>query len=131
MLKPDFNRYSIALIKDNKIMFSSDESGLRPLMDCIRECKHRFSNCILHDKVVGLAAARIIVYSNIVSSVFTNTASEQAKDLLDNNRINMNADKIVKNILNKDKTDVCQMEQKARKIDNNEEFFNELNKLLH
>ena len=45
MLDPDFNKYSLALIKDNKILFSSDKSALRPLVECVRECKFKDCTC--------------------------------------------------------------------------------------
>lgn len=126
MLSPDFTEYSLALIKDNNIVFSSDKSGLRPLIECIKECKSKFKDCILHDKVVGLAAARLVVYSKIISLVITDIASKSAEELLNKNSVIVKAQKIVDNILNKDKSAICPMELKAQRINNNEDFFSEI-----
>lgn len=123
MLAPDFTKYSLALIKDDKILFSSEKSGLKPLIECVKEFKNKVKDCILHDKVVGLAAARLIVYSGMINSVFTDTASEKAKELLENNNIRLDAQKIVDNILNNKKDNICPMEQKAIEIEDNELFF--------
>jgi len=131
MLSPDFKKYSLALIKDNNIVFSSDKSGLRPLIECINECKSKFKDCILHDKVVGLAAARLIIYSNIISLVITDLASKPAEGLLNKNSVIVKAQKIVDNILTKDKSAICPMELKAQRIDNNEDFFSEINNIFY
>lgn len=130
MLIPDFNEYSLALIKDDKIVFSSDKSGLRPLLECINKFRLKISDCILHDKFVGLAAARLIVYSKIIFSVNTNTISKPAKKLLEEKNIIINANNVVENILTKEGSDICSMEKKALSISSNEDFFLELNKLF-
>ena len=131
MLSPDFTKYSLALIKDNNIVFSSDKSGLRPLIECIKECKSKFKDCILHDKVVGLAAARLIVYSDMISLVITDIASKPAEELLNKNNVILNAQKIVDNILTKDKSAICQMELKAQLKEDNHEFFLEINNIFY
>ena len=131
MMKPDFSSYSLAIIKDSKIVHSSQQSGLRPLAEAVNSFKGKLDNCILHDKVIGLAAARIIVFSEMIDSVKTNLMSEQAKALLEENGTALEAAETVQNIMNKDKTDICPMEKKAQEITNNKEFFLELLKKLN
>ncbi|MBU1204463.1 MAG: DUF1893 domain-containing protein [Nanoarchaeota archaeon] len=131
MLSPNFKKYSLALIKDNNIVFSSDKSGLRPLIECIKEYKSKFKDCILHDKVVGLAAARLIVYSNMISLVISDVASKPTGELLNKNNVIIKAQKIVDNILTKDKSAICPMELKAQRIDNNKDFFSEINNIFY
>lgn len=123
MLAPDFTKYSLALIKDNKIIFSSKESGLKPLIECIKKYKSKFKDCILHDKIIGLAAARLILYSAMINLIFAEVASKPAKELLEKNSIRVDAQKIVDNILNKNKTGICPMELKAIKTKDNELFL--------
>ena len=130
MLKPDFTKYSLALVQNNKIIFTSSGAGLRSLLECVKTFKGKRKNCILHDKVVGLAAARIIVYSEIISGVETKLASEPAVRFLGENNLKINADKIVKNILTNDRLSVCPMEQRALKAVDNKEFFVDLEKLI-
>ena len=126
MLEPDFNKYSLALIKDDEILFSSESSGLRPLIECVKEFKDKAKDCVLHDKVIGLAAARLIVYSEMINEVFTDIASKPAVELLEKKNIKLNAESIVDNILTKDKNDICPMEKKATEIENNKLFFSEI-----
>lgn len=122
MLSPYFKDYSLVLIKNDGVVYSSANSGLRPLVECVCKFKGKFRDCILHDKVVGLAAARLIVYSGMISSVITNVSSKSAKELLDKSWIELNAGSVVDNILTKDKLSVCPMELKAMGMDN-EPFF--------
>lgn len=131
MLNVDFKKYSLVLTKDDKIVYSSDKSGLRPIIECINNFKLKDKDCVLYDKVIGLAAARIIVYSDIISSVYTPIISKSANSLLIKSNIGVNAQKIVENILNKDKTDVCPMELRAETIEDNKDFFLDIKRLLY
>ena len=126
MLKPNFLEYSIALRKDGKIIFSSDKPGLRPLMNCIMEYKEKVKDCVLFDKIIGLAAAKIIVSSEMIKSVITNVVSKPAKNFLDEKDIEIKAKIIVENIFNKEKTDICPMESKAMKIKDENRFYDEM-----
>jgi hypothetical protein len=131
MTNPDFSQYSLALIKDNEMIFSSKESCLRTLAETVAKFKGKLADCVLHDKVVGLAAARLIVYSGMISSVMTPLLSMQAKELLENENIAMDAEAVVDNIMNKDRSGICPMEKKAQETDDNKEFSLELFKNLN
>jgi hypothetical protein len=110
MLKVDFNKYSLALIQGDKIIFSSDRHGLRPLMDCLENYSQVKEKLTLHDKVIGLAAAKLIVYSGIISEVHTPLASKPAKKFLEENGVKFYAKEIVANILKKDQSSICPSE---------------------
>jgi len=107
MLKVDYNKYSLALIQDDKIIFSSDRHGLRPLVDCLENYSQAKEKLTLHDRVIGLAAAKLIVYSGIISCVHTPLASQPAKKFLEEYGIKLYAKKIVANILKKDRSSIC------------------------
>ena len=105
-LIPDFTKYSLALFKDEKLIHASDGGGLRPLRDALEKHKDK-SGLLLHDKVMGLAAARLIVYSGMIAEVFTMVASRAAKEFLEESRIRLTAFDVAANILTKDKSTVC------------------------
>jgi hypothetical protein len=107
MLKPDFAKYSLALIREDKVIFSSGGQGLRPLVDCLGKYGQTKEKLTLHDKVIGLAAARLVVYSGIISAVHTQIASRPAKKFLEENGIELYAREIAANILTKDRRSVC------------------------
>ena len=120
---------SLELLHNGKRVYTSDKSGLRPLVWCIIECKDKYGSCTLYDKVVGLAAARLIAYSAMISKVITPLASKLAEEHLRTNKIKIDAGKVVDNILTKDRSDICPMEQRAMKMDN-KAFFLELKKIF-
>ena len=128
MLKPDFSSYSLALVKSDEIIFSSAKSGIRPLLECVTSIKE--DGCILHDKVIGLAAARLIAYSGIIESVKTMVISRPAKEHLEKNKIPFEANTVTDRILNNSKTGMCPMEEKALKSADDKEFFDEISLLF-
>ena len=107
MLKPDFTKYSLALILGNKIIFSSQANGLKPLWDCLENYRQAKDKFILFDKVMGLAAAKLIVYSKIISEIQTLLVSQPAKKFLEDSGISIKAEKTVDNILTKDRQSIC------------------------
>ena len=106
---PDFTQYSLALFKDEKRIHASDGGGLRPLWDALEKHKDK-SGLLLHDKVMGLAAARLIVCSGIIAEIFTMVASRPAKEFLEESSIRLTAFDVTANILTKDKSTICPAE---------------------
>jgi hypothetical protein len=107
---------SLILFYQGKPVYESKDSGLRPLVQCITACKGKYNHCALFDKVIGLAAARLIVYSGIIDSVSTPLASESGVRHLESKGIRISADKTVKKILNKDQSYQCPMEKLAENM---------------
>jgi hypothetical protein len=61
----------------------------------------------LYDKVIGLAAAKLVVYSGIISEIQTLLISQPAKKFLEENGIKIEAEKTVANILTQDRRSIC------------------------
>lgn len=110
---------NLKLFKDKEVIFESDKSGLRPLVECILANKE--TDCKIYDKVIGLAAAKLIVYSEMITEIQTDLISQPAKEYLEG-KIKFTAKQTVKNILTKDKDDICPMEKEALNK-TEEEFF--------
>jgi len=126
MLKADFTRYSLALIDENKIIFSSAGRGLKPLASCLEIYRHTKNKFILHDKVTGLAAAKLIVYAGFISCVQTLVASQPAKKFLEEHAIKIDAQEVVANILKKDRSSLCPGEVIALNTDREEAFIKQI-----
>jgi hypothetical protein len=107
MLKPDFTKYSLALVQDDKIIFSSQANGLKPLWDCLELYRKGNDVFILFDKVIGFAAAKIVAYSGIISQIQTLLVSQPAKKFLNDSGIPIKAKNTVDNILTKDRQSIC------------------------
>jgi hypothetical protein len=123
MLIPDFTKYSLALVQGDKIVYSSDGSGIKPLWDCLEKYRQSKDKFILFDKVIGLAAARLVVYSGIITAIHTRLISQPARKLLQENKVKIEADEIVVNILRKDKSAVCPGEIIALNTDDQNTFL--------
>lgn len=119
---------SLILYSGERVVYESDGSGLRPLLLCILENMGKYEDCRLFDKVIGLAAARLIVYSKMIADVDTLLASRLAIEHLEKNSIEIKAEKIVDNILTEDKEDTCPMEKKATAMED-KEFFDYFKRL--
>jgi hypothetical protein len=126
MLTPDFTRYSLALFHGGRMVYSSEKGGLRPLVECIRACRGRFSGCELHDRAIGLAAAKLVVSSGMFGRIVTRRASARAVAFLEGYSVPLTADEVVPLILNRERTAPCLMEQKAEATEDPEAFFREI-----
>ena len=122
MLKPDFTKYSLALVQNNKIIFSSESHGLKPLWDCLENYRQAKEKFILFDKVMGLAAAKLAVYSKIISAIQTLLVSFPAKNFLKENGVKIKAQETVPNILTKDRHSICRGEIIAQNTTEQNEF---------
>ena len=130
MLKPDFTRYSLALVDENQIIFFSEGHGLKPLWDCLEDYRHEKKSLILHDKVIGLAAAKLVSYSGIISVIQALLVSQPAKIYLEENHIKTEAKITVANILTKDRRSICPGEIIALNTDEPDDFRAKIKKML-
>jgi len=130
MLKSDFTKYTLALVQGDKIVYSSNGSGLTPLWDCLEKYRQSKDKFILFDKVIGLAAARLVVYSGIIAAIHTCLISQPANELLKKKSIKVEADEVVANILRKDKSMVCPGEIIALSNDDQHVFLAKIAAML-
>ncbi|HPC86648.1 MAG TPA: DUF1893 domain-containing protein [Smithellaceae bacterium] len=129
MLTPDFSRYSLALLQGDIFLHSSTGSGLRPLWEALEKYSDR-SGLMLHDKVMGLAAARLIERSGIINEVCAEVASLPAKQFLKECGIRLTAFKLVKNILAKDHSRICPGEIIALYTGEPDAFYRKIKEML-
>jgi hypothetical protein len=122
--------FSLRLISKGKVMFESDRQGIRPLLECVIAYRGKIAGCTLQDKVVGLAAARLIVYSGFIQAVETPLVSEKAKTYLQEKGIAIQSEATADSIMNKDRSAQCPMESLAERFDDDSTFFTELRKRL-
>jgi hypothetical protein len=130
MKSPDFSQYSIALIYNDRILFSSNQPGLGPLLVCIQTYQSCLKGCVLHDRVIGLAEAKLIVYSKIISVVMADVVSERAKAFLASHQIRIEANRIVENVLAMDGKSISPQEIFAMEMDDQASFFAGIRELL-
>src|SRR5690606_20131291 len=125
----DFKYYSLALLEDGMIIHSSRGSGLRPLWDALEKYSGK-SGLILHDKVMGLAAARMIDRSGMIDEVYTAIVSSPARQFLNDCGIRLTAIQVVPNILTNDKSSVCPGEIIALNTSEPDAFYRQIKAML-
>lgn len=116
---------SIVFVKDGQTIFSSGKTGLRPLVEAIQIQDETLEGSSMADKVVGRAAALLAIYAK-VRSVYASTIASGAAQLLDQHAIPYRYGSMVKQILNRDGTDICPFEKSVRDTDNPEEALQQI-----
>jgi hypothetical protein len=107
--------WSFVLIKNGKIIFKSKADRLKPLILCIKKHQKEMRGAIVFDKIIGRAAAMLLVYAK-VKEVWTPIISQDARKYLKKNKIKAEFKKEVKNIMNQKGDDLCPMEKLSRKM---------------
>ncbi len=120
---------SIQIEHDGQIIFQSAEPMLKPLFLCLNEKREEMRGATVMDKIVGLAAAYLCVLGQI-GEVFTPLASESAKGFLEDNHIPLQANRIIPQIMNRNSTGPCPMEQLAIAAGSPQQFYLELEKRI-
>lgn len=111
-----FNKYTCIVFKDDTIVFSSKEKGIKPIIDIIN-LNINIESCIIYDILIGKAAALLYSYLK-VKKVYTKTISELAIPIFKKNNIEFEYDIKTKQIINRNKTGLCPMEEVVLNIDN-------------
>ena len=102
----------IELFKKGKISFQ-DEHGIQPLLIQIK--KKGLKNAIAVDKVIGKAAALLMVYGK-VKQVHTNIIAKDAITVFEKYKVKYSYNEIVDYIQNVKKDGLCPMEQKVLNV---------------
>ena len=116
-LTPDLSRYTLVLVADGRVLFTSEDRGIAPLLECLDRFSGDDGRCTLHDRVTGLAAARLAVHSGFIVEVVTRVISQPAKDFLAKHGIRLQAGEIVPGIINRAKNGPCPAETIALKTE--------------
>jgi len=117
----------LQVFKNGKPVFSSEDSGLKPLAQLYFTQPELLKGARVYDKVVGEAAARILILAG-VSEVHAGMASKGALALLEKAGMPTLADEVVEFILNIPKTDKCPMETLSLANPEDSVYLNELRK---
>lgn len=123
--------YSCVLVRDEEIIMTSYDKGIKPLLHKLLEDESALQAAALADKVIGKAAALLTIYAGI-KSVYAHVMSDCAKAILDKKGIKVEYNRIVPYIMNQDGTDKCLMEKLVDDIEDPEEalkIFKEFFKL--
>lgn len=105
--------YTCVLCK-NDVIYTSTKRGVKPLLDFL-DSQVDLKGFSAADKVVGKAAAFLYVLLG-VREVYAHVMSEPAICILESNKIQVQYDISVKNIINRSGTGNCPMEEAVADI---------------
>jgi hypothetical protein len=119
---------SLVIAKNGTVIFETKKQGVNGFLQAIEKLNKDLVGASAADKIVGVAAAMLCVYSGI-SAVFALTVSEGGFRVLEDNNVECLFEKKVSNILNHNKTDVCPFEKLAIASGSPEEAYMKLKSL--
>jgi len=120
---------SLVITKQGRIIYSSQEKGVRPLFQAILSMRDSLDNAAVADRVVGSPVAMLCLYARI-SSVYAVVASEAAVTMLHKQGVAVTAKEVIPDILNSDRTDLCPFETLARSVTSPSQLFSALESLF-
>ena len=115
---------TIAVVSNGEV-FTSHERGVKPLLHLLSERKGFLKGSSVADKVIGKAAALLMVLGEI-KEVHTLIISEQAIKVFEKYNIPCFYDKKVDRIVNRTGDGLCPMESLCLNIDNPQEAMTKI-----
>lgn len=100
--------FSIIIVKDGALLYTSKESGILPLFHAALSAGD-YIDTYVADKVIGKAAALLLLYMK-VAGVYTPVMSKDALRILKDRGVRVDADKIVELITDKSGNAPCPLE---------------------
>ncbi len=100
---------TFVLMKGNEV-HHSELRGVAPILGLLRENPDLLHDAVVADKVIGRAAALLLIHGKI-SALHAFCISEHALDVLTGSGIVLEYDEVVPFIVNRDGTDMCPMEK--------------------
>ena len=104
------NKLSL-LVRNHGVTTQHGQRGVQDLLELIQNEPNRLKGAVCADKIIGKAAAALMVVGG-VKEVRTNIICEEGKELLEQNGIKIVADEVVPMILNRDCSGQCPIDSK-------------------
>ena len=106
----------VCIVSKGDHVLTSNLKGIRPWVKWLRECPELLEGAFVVDKVVGKAAAMLMIVSK-VKTLYTPVMSENALQYLTDQKIDFSYERTVAYIKNNEKNGLCPMEQTVIDID--------------
>lgn len=119
----------IAVVKDGKLIYKSNEKGIKPIYTLATEMMEVMNNASIADKVIGKGAAILCNYMG-VKDVYGQLMSTNAIDFLEGAGIIYSYDKSCCHIENRDRSDLCPIEKLSMDIEDGDLLIERIEKFL-
>lgn len=120
---------TLAIVKNGALMYSTKSHRISGFLDAIEDCGENLNGSSLADRVVGKAVALLCVYSKI-KEVYADVLSQKAQVVLKQNDIACNWSKLVSNVLDMSRADICPFERAAAGISDPEKLYETLKMII-
>lgn len=122
------NNFSIVIVGENDV-YTSTKHGVAPLLEILDGGDDVIKNSFVADKVVGKAAALLMVKGG-VKEVYADIISSHALDVFEKYKVKTYYGNLVEYIINRDKTGMCPMEKAVLEVDEPNTAYDVLKKKI-
>ena len=107
---------SLMVYKEGELIFESDLGGIRPHLKAIDELGRQLEGTLMVDKILGRAAAFLVIYSKAAEAI-TNIVSSPGKQVLDAHNMKFSYREEVPHIKMENGVIYCPFERMVQGID--------------
>jgi len=116
---------SLAIVKEGEPLFESSSSGINGLLQAVEKLKDNLHESSVADRIVGRAAALLLVYSH-VKEVYAATLSSEGLKVLKEYDVPAEHDDLVPKILDREGKNICPFERFSLTIKSVDEAYEQL-----
>jgi hypothetical protein len=113
---------SLMIYKDSELIFESSLGGIRPHLKAIDELGEELEGTLMVDKILGRAAAFLVIYSKAAEAI-TNIVSSPGKQVLDEYNVKFSYREEVPHIKMKNGVIFCPFESMVQGISDPDEAY--------
>lgn len=114
--------HTLVIYKNNASVITSNDRGVNSLIKLIEEDKSQLSGSLIADKVIGKAAALLMIYAG-VKEIYAPIISKPALQTLLKHNVKIYYDKEVERIINRKGDGLCPMETLCLNIEKPDEAY--------
>lgn len=115
------SQYTCIVKSENKVVFTSMDKGVKPLLDYIGE-KNDYQHITIIDKIIGKGAMCLAIKGK-AEKVITPIISEKALEIAKAYDVDIAYEKVVPYIINRTRTGSCPIEKAVSTTDDVEEAY--------
>ena len=116
---------SLVIVKQGEPLYESSSSGINGLLQAIEKLRNSLYDSSVADKVVGRAAALLLMYSH-VKEVYAATLSNEGLKVLSEHDLPVEHEGLVPKILDREGKNICPFEQFSLTINSIDEAYEQL-----
>jgi len=113
---------TLAIVKNGELLYSTESHRISGFLDALDKCAERLQGASLADRVIGKAIALLCIRAKI-KEVYAAVLSRKAQTIFKQHKIVCHWNKLVENILDTTKKDMCPFEKAAEEISDPEKAY--------